>query len=161
MGVDLGAVGRGVVASLDGLRTTYHQLWEWTHTLVTVGPSVTHGPTILAVLAIVVYGAVSVQHASTEPEALHWLQRLLVFAVFVAGAVMVVAANYVYWTEPFSDQVGGVQPRYFMPLVALVPVAVGPLPFKWARASNARFPIAALLVPVLVAFCVILTFRMY
>jgi hypothetical protein len=40
-------------------------------------------------------------------------------------------------------------------------VAVGPLPFRGARAADARFPIAALLAPVLVVFCVMATFRMY
>ena len=49
------------------------------------------------------------------------------------GNVLVAAANYIYWTEPGQSQIGGIQPRYFMPLVALVPVAIGALPCAPAR----------------------------
>jgi len=48
-----------------------------------------------------------------------------------------------------------------MPLVVLVPVAIGALPFRWADTARARFPVPVLLVPTLLVFCVILTFRMY
>jgi hypothetical protein len=86
---------------------------------------------------------------------------VLILLVFAAGVVLVAAANYVYWTEPGASQIGGIQSRYLTPLLVLLPVAVGPLPFRWARAGDARFPIAALLAPVLVVFCVMATFRMY
>ncbi len=146
----------------DLLRSGYHQVWDWVHTQVTVGPSVTHGPAILAVVALVVYAASSLQRDRREaPDPLDWLQRALVVVVLLAGIVLVAAANYVYWTEPGSSQIRGIQPRYFMPLVALVPVAIGSLPFRWARADRATVPIGVLLAPVLVAFCVFVTFRMY
>ena len=146
----------------DLVRSVYHQIWDWVHTLVTVGRSVTNGPAILAVLTLVVYAAVSLQRDRTEaPDPLGWLQRGLVVLVLLAGVVLVAAANYLYWTEPGSSQIGGIQPRYFMPLVALVPVAIGGLPFRWARADRATVPLAVLLVPVLVVFCAIVTFRMY
>ena len=48
-----------------------------------------------------------------------------------------------------------------MPLVVLIPVAIGALPWRWADTGRARFPIPVLLVPALVVFCTILTFRMY
>ena len=92
---------------------------------------------------------------------LHWLQRVLIVLVLAVGVVLVAAANYVYWTEPGSSQVEGIQSRYLVPLLVLIPVAVGSLPFRWARAGEARLPIAVLLVPVLAVFCVIATFRMY
>jgi uncharacterized membrane protein len=146
----------------DLLRSGYHQIWAWVHTLVTVGPSVTHGPAILAVLALLAYAATALQRDRAEaPTPLHWLQRLLIVLILLVGVVLVAAANYVYWTEPGSSQIGGIQPRYFMPLVVLVPVAIGSLPFRWARAADSRVPIAVILAPVLTVFCVIVSFRMY
>jgi hypothetical protein len=48
-----------------------------------------------------------------------------------------------------------------MPLVVLVPVAVGALPFRWANTDRARFPIPSLLAPAVAVFCVVVTYRMY
>jgi uncharacterized membrane protein len=146
----------------DLARTAYHQAWNWLHSLVTVGPSVTRGPAILAVIALVIYGVASLQRARQEaPDPLGWLQRTLIVLVLLAGVVLVAAANYIYWTEPGQSQVGGIQARYFMPLVVLVPVAIGSLPFRWANTDRARFPIPSLLAPVLAVFCTIVTFHMY
>jgi uncharacterized membrane protein len=146
----------------DLVRTIYHQLWFWVQTQISVGGSVTHGPAILAVLAVLIYAACSLLRDSREAETpLHWLQRMLILLVFLAGFVLVAAANYVYWTEPGTSQIGGIQSRYFTPLLVLIPVAVGPLPFRWARTRDTRFPVAALLAPVLVVFCVMATYRMY
>jgi hypothetical protein len=146
----------------DLARTIVHQLWSWTHTLVTVGPSVTAGPAILAVAGLLVYGITALQrHSREEPESLDRWQRGLLVLVFLAGSLLIAIANYLYWTEPHSSQVGGIQPRYFMPLVVLIPVAIGALPWRWADTGRARFPIPVLLVPALVVFCTILTFRMY
>lgn len=147
---------------IDLVRTVGHDLWYWVHTLVTVGPSVTHGPAVVAVLAVLVYAVSSVQRARPEAaDPLAWLQRGLVGLVFVAGFVLVAAANYVYWTEPGMSRIGGIQPRYLMPLVVLVPVAVGALPFRWANTDRARFPIPSLLAPAVAVFCVVVTYRMY
>jgi hypothetical protein len=146
----------------DLMRTAYHQIWPWLHTQITVGPSVTRGPAILAVLALLAYAATSLLRDRTEAvESLHWLQRVLLVLVLGAGVVLVAVANYLYWTEPGSSQVGGIQPRYLTPLIVLVPVAIGSLPFRWARAGEARFPVATLLAPTLAVFCVVTTFRMY
>jgi uncharacterized membrane protein len=81
--------------------------------------------------------------------------------VFLAGSLLIAVANYLYWTEPNSSQVGGIQPRYFMPLLVLLPVAIGSLPWKWADTGKARVPVSVLLVPSVIVFCTILTFRMY
>jgi uncharacterized membrane protein len=146
----------------DLARAVYHQFWYWSHTQVTVGPSVTSGAAILAVLGLAIYGVTSLlRHRSEAPIPLDWLQRALVAIVFLAGSVLIAVANYLYWTEPNSSQVGGIQPRYFMPLLVLIPVAIGSLPFRWANTEKARIPVPVLLVPTLLVFCVILTFRMY
>jgi len=143
-------------------RTIVHQLWYWAHTQVTVGPSVTAGPAFLAVLGLAVYGVTALLRHRTEPAApLDWLQRGLIVVVFLAGSLLIAVANFLYWTEPNSSQVGGIQPRYFMPLLVLIPVAIGPLRFRWMDMGKARFPVPVLLVPTLIVFCVILTFRMY
>jgi hypothetical protein len=147
---------------IDLARTIADQLWHWVHTLVTVGESVTAGPAILAVLGLLVYGATSLLRHRTEAAiALDWWQRGLVLVVFLTGCLLIAIPNFLYWTEPGSSEVMGIQPRYFMPLVVLVPVAIGSLPFRWADTARTRFPIPVLLVPTLLVFCVILTFRMY
>jgi hypothetical protein len=89
------------------------------------------------------------------------LQRALVVIVLLAGFVLIALANYLYWTNPGASQVNGIQPRYFVPLLVLIPVAIGTLPYRWADTGRARFPIPVLLVPTLLVFCVILTTRMY
>jgi uncharacterized membrane protein len=146
----------------DLVRAVYHQLWYWSHTQVSVGPSVTHGAAILAVLGLAVYAVTSLlRHRTEAPVPLDWLQRALVVIVFLAGSLLIAVANYLYWTEPNASQVGGIQPRYFMPLLVLIPVAIGSLPFRWANTDKARVPVPVLLVPTLLVFCVVLTFRMY
>jgi len=147
---------------VDLVRTGYHQLWHWVHQPFTVGPSVTSGPALLAVLCVVIYAVSSLQRARAEaPESLGWLQRGLILLAFLAGVVLIGAANYIYWTPPGLDRVEGIQPRYFMPLLVLLPVAVGALPWRWADTERARVPIPVLLAPTLVVFCAIVTFRMY
>ncbi len=146
----------------DLARAVVHQLWDWTHTLVTVGVSVTAGPAILAVIGLLVYGVTALLRDRTEaPIPLDWWHRALVLVVFCTGCLLIAIPNYLYWTEPGSSQVQGIQPRYFMPLVVLVPVAIGALPFRWADTARSRFPVPVLLVPTLLVFCVILTYRMY
>jgi hypothetical protein len=146
----------------DLARTIFHQFWFWTHTQVTVGPSSTSGPAILAVIGLAVYGVTSLLRDRTEaPIPLDWLQRALVVIVFLAGSLLTAVGLYLYWTEPNSSQVGGIQPRYFTPLLVLLPVAIGSLPWKWADTGRARFAVPVLLVPSVIVFCTILTFRMY
>jgi uncharacterized membrane protein len=148
--------------AIDLVRTIPHDFWYWAHTQVTVGPSVTHGPAILALVGLAVYAATSLlRHAREASLELEWWHRALVVLVFLAGSVLIAGANYLYWTEPNSSRVGGIQPRYFMPLLVLIPVAIGSLKFRWADTGKARFPIPVLLVPTLLVFCVILTYRMY
>jgi uncharacterized membrane protein len=147
---------------VDLLRTGYHEVWHWVHQPFTVGSSVTHGPAILAVLGLVIYAVSSLQRARAESTApLGWLQRTLILLAFVIGVVLIGAANYVYWTPPGLARVEGIQPRYFVPLLVLLPVAIGSLPWKWADTARARVPIPVLLAPTLAVFCAIVTFRMY
>jgi hypothetical protein len=147
---------------VDLVRTGYHELWHWVTQPFTVGSSVTAGPGILAVLCVAIYVVSSVQRARREaPAPLGWLQRALILLAFIVGVVLIGAANYIYWTPPGLDRVEGIQPRYFMPLLVLLPVAVGSLPWKWADTARARVPIPLLLAPTLVVFCAIVTFRMY
>jgi hypothetical protein len=67
----------------------------------------------------------------------------------------------VYWTTPGSDTVNGVQARYFVPLLALLPVVVGTPPVRLLGPSRARIPLAVLLVPFFVVFAASVTFRMH
>jgi uncharacterized membrane protein len=146
----------------DTVRTVFDQTLGWLKSLVDVGPSVTHWSWALATVIVAIYAAVSIQRHRTEPDAaLHWQQRVLIVLVLLVGLVGVIAANYVYWTTPGLDEVGGVQPRYLVPLLALIPVAIGPLHARWARAATARMPAAVLLVPVLLIFLVSVTYRMH
>ncbi len=146
----------------DLARTVVHQTWSFVHTQVTVGTSITRGPAVLAVVALLIYGATSLQRNRVEaPEPLDWLQRALVGIVFLSGCVLIAVANYLYWTAPHQSQVNGIQPRYLTPLVVLVPIAVGALPFRWADTARARLPVPVLLVPTVALFCTIVTFRMY
>jgi hypothetical protein len=146
----------------DLARTAFHQGWEWTHTFVSVGPSVTAGPALLAVLALLIYGATSLQRDRAEAQpGLDWWQRGLVLLLLLAGVVLVAGAQYVSWTPPGRSRIELVQARFFMPLLVLVPVAIGPLPVRWLGAAKAKLPVAALLTPVLVVFCVLVAFRMY
>jgi hypothetical protein len=146
----------------DLAHSVWHQTWAWAHTLVTVGTSITAGPAILAVAGLLVYGVTSLlRHRTEAPIPLDWWQRGLTIVVFLTGCLLIAIPNYLYWTEPGASQVMGIQPRYFMPLVVLLPVGIGSLSFRWADTARAKFPIPVLLVPTLLVFCVILTFRMY
>lgn len=56
---------------------------------------------------------------------------------------------------------GGIQPRYLVPLLPLIPVAIGARRARWANAATSRFPVGVLLAPALLAFVVSVTYRMY
>ena len=81
--------------------------------------------------------------------------------VFVIGCLLVLGAQYVYWSVPGADVIGGMQARFFVPLLVLVPIAIGPRRRDWASPATARVPVGALLVPLYVALLVSITFRMY
>ena len=114
----------------DTVRTVVNQSLGWFKTLVDVGPSVTHWPWALAVI-VAVYAVVSIQRTARARHQPPVASPALI--VLVSGrAGGVIAANYIYWTTPGLDEVGGVQPRYLVPLMALVPVAIG-APWGWTR----------------------------
>ncbi len=143
------------------VRTVADGAWDWTKQLFTMGPSVAVWPTVAVVASLLVMAAVSVQRARREPDGLAWSQRLVVAVVFVVGALLVLGAQYVYWSKPGADVVGGIQARFFVPLLVLLPIALGPAPWRWARAATARVPVALAVVPVYVALAVTIAFRMY
>ncbi len=58
--------------------------------------------------------------AAAEPSRRIWLSLLISLAA--AGAVFFAA--YLTWTAPQSDHVEGIQGRYFIPLAAILPLAV-------------------------------------
>jgi hypothetical protein len=147
--------------AMDALRTVPDQMWYWVKGLMGVGPSVTNWPAVAIVVAAVLFVAVALQHDRSEPSPLSVAQRGLVLVLFVVGVALVFAANYVYWTTPGSDTINGVQARYFVPLLVLLPVVVGTPPIRLLGARTARLPVAVWLAPFFVVFVTSVTFRMY
>ncbi len=143
------------------LRTVVDDSWQWAKQLVTTGPSVAVWPTVAVVAVLVVLSAASVQRSRQEPDGLAWSQRLVLAIVFVAGSLLVLGAQYVYWSAPGDDVVGGMRARFFVPLLVLLPILVGPAPWRWARAATARVPVALAVVPIYVAFAITIAYRMY
>ena len=143
-------------------RSVSDEWWHWAKTLITVGGSVSVWPTVAALVSLLLLGAVSLQRAHREPDQrLAWSQTVIVLIVFAIGALLVFGAQYVYWSTPGDNVVEGMQARFFIPLLVLIPVAVGPVPWRWARSATTRVPIALGLVPVYLALAVTIAFRMY
>ena len=142
-------------------RTVWDGAWHWAKQLITLGPSVSVWPTVAVLVALVLLGAVSVQRAQREPPGLDPSQRLLVLGVFVIGALLVLGAQYLYWSAAGADEIGGMQARFFVPLLALLPIAAGPVPWRWASSWTAQIPMALTLVPLYVALAVTIAFRTY
>ena len=128
---------------------------------MTLGPSVAVWPAIAVAAALVLLSLVSVQRTACEPAGLDVWQRTLLVLVFVVGCLLVLGAQYVYWSAPGADVVGGMQARFFVPLLVLVPVAVGPRRGRRFAAENFRLPLAVLVVPVYAALVITIAFRMY
>jgi Predicted membrane protein (DUF2142) len=144
----------------DALRTVPDQFWEWTKGLFGVGPSVTDWPGIVIGVALAIFVVVALQHDGHEPRPLRWFERGLVLVLFVIGMALVFAANYVYWTTPGNDEISGIQARYFVPLLVLIPLMVGTPRARWLGAREARIPLSLLLVPFFVVFAVSVTAQM-
>ncbi len=147
--------------AVDAVRTVWHETGPWLDGFWGVGPSVTDWPWVVIAVGVVVYLAVALQRDRSEPPALDGWQRAFVVVVLVAGVALVLAAQYIYWTTPGNDVITGVQARHFQPLVVLVPVAVGTVDVRALRARDATFPVATLLAPFLLAFCITIAFRMH
>jgi hypothetical protein len=143
------------------VRTVGQDVWDWAKDLVTLGPSVAVWPAIGVVVVLAILALVSLQRAPAEPSGLAILQRVLLVVVFVIGCLLVLGAQYVYWSAPGADHVGGMQARFFVPLLVLVPITIGPRRGGWAAAATTRMPLAWLVVPAYLAFLVTVTFRMY
>ena len=118
------------------VRTVGEELWNWGKGIVTLGPSVAVWPTVAVAAFLVVLALVAVQRSEREPGGLDVWQRLLLVLVFVVGCLLVLGAQYVYWSAPGADVVGGMQARFFVPLLVLVPVVVGPRRGRWAAPAT-------------------------
>ena len=105
----------------DAARTTRDEAWNWLEGLWSVGISVTHWPVVVVVIGIVIYAAVSLQRAPGEPSPLHWLQRTAGRGRVPRRRALVLGAQYVTWSTPGDDVIGGVQGRFFVPLLVLRP----------------------------------------
>ena len=146
----------------DSVRTVPEEAWNWVDGLWSVGMSVTNWPAVVPAVAAVLYLLVSLQRDRDEPaRGLNLWQRGLVVLVLLAGFLLVLGANYVYWTTPGNDVITGVQARYLEPLLVLIPVAIGGINVRWLRSRDTPFPLAVLLVPFLALFCVVLALRMH
>jgi hypothetical protein len=144
----------------DSVRTVWHETGTWLRGVWGVGPSNTHLPFVVILVGVVLYLFVSVQRERSEPIGLHWQQRLLVAVTFLVGFGFLLVASYVYWTTPGNDVITGVQARYFLPLLVLIPVAIGGVDRRWLRARDSVVPLAVALVPFVVLFCAAVAFRM-
>jgi uncharacterized membrane protein len=113
------------------------------------------------VVAVVLFALVSIQHDRNEAAPFDWLQRGLLLVVFVIGMTLVFAAIWIYWTTPGDDVITGLQARYFLPLLVLIPLMVGTPRVRWLGAREAPFPLALLLVPFFVIFAVSVTQQMH
>ena len=71
-------------------------------------------------------------------------RRVLLLVLLVLVVLLTLGAQYVYWSAPGADRVGGMQARFFLPGLVLLPLAVGPIRARWADADRAtRAPLAA------------------
>jgi len=143
------------------VHTVSSQLFDWVKGTITLGPSVAVWPAVGVVAALVLLALVSVQRAEREPRALDSSQRMLCALVAAVGSLMLLGAQYVYWSAPGDDTIGGMQARFFVPLLVLVPIALGPRRGRWANPRTATWPLVALLVPLYAVLLVTITFRMY
>ena len=126
----------------DSIRTVPDDFWYWMKGLFGVGPSVTDWPGIVTGIAIVIFAVIAIQHDRDEPRSFRLIERGLVLLTFLLGVALVFAANYVYWTTPGDNTVNGVQARYFVPLLVLIPVMVGtPRAAGWGR-GRPDYPLA-------------------
>jgi uncharacterized membrane protein len=140
--------------------TTFDSAWEWVRTYTAVGPSVTHWPSVVGVVAALVLLLVAFQ-SRREPARLVVRQRLLLLVLLVLVVLLTLGAQYVYWSAPGAARVGGMQARFFLPGLVLLPLAVGPIRARWADSDAATLPLSLLLVPVLAVFCASLVLRMH
>jgi uncharacterized membrane protein len=135
--------------------------WEWIRTYTAVGGSVTDWPAIVGVAGSLLLLLVALQSSREARSRLGLRSRGLLLVILVVVVVLTLAAQYVYWSAPGDTRVGGMQARFFLPALVLLPLAVGPIRARWADSREAAVPLALLLVPVLVLFCASLTVQMH
>jgi uncharacterized membrane protein len=142
-------------------RTVIHQIDDWIRGLLNVGDRVVDlWPLGLLLVVGVVFMLVSLQAERDESPAFDRAQRILIAVTFVLGFILIAVAQYIYYTGPNDDQLGGFAARYFVPILILLPLSVGTLRWTWARAREAVVPIAVVYAPFYVAFLVAVGDRM-
>ena len=120
------------------VHTVVDDSWHWAKQLFTMGPSVAVWPTVAVIVSLLVWVAVSLQRTTGEERGSAPSQRVLLVLVFVVGALLLLGAQYLYWSEPGADLVGGMQARFFVPLLVLLPLAVGPAVAVGVLADGSR-----------------------
>jgi uncharacterized membrane protein len=140
--------------------TVADSAWEWLRTYTAVGLSVTDWPLAVGVGASLVLLLLALQSFREPTSRLRVAPRLLLLGLLLAVIVITLGAQYVFWSAPGADRVGGMQARFFLPGLVLLPLALGPIRARWAESRDAVFPLALLAIPVLVLFCASLTTRM-
>lgn len=88
-------------------------------------------PLIVAALFLLSLGSVIL--ADSTSEQVHRRQRIIFILLFVAGYVATIASLYISYTPVGSDQVFGVQGRYFIPLA--LPLFLILASFSWGKKS--------------------------
>ena len=107
-------------------RTVGEDLWDWGKGLITLGPSVrgaaTWSPSWSCLRGVGArLGAARCPRAAAGSIPCNAAPLVI---VFVVGCLLVLGAQYVYWSVPGADVVGGMQARFFVPLLVLVPIVV-------------------------------------
>ncbi len=142
------------------LHSFVHYPGDWVRGWLNVGDRVVDIWPLLLLLLIGVGVVVIALQADDEPAPFHWTQRALIAVTFVLGVGLVLGANYVYYTGPHDEDIGGLAARYFVPLLVLVPLVIGVLPWAWARARRTLVPLALGYVPFYAVFLVAVADRM-
>ncbi len=143
------------------ITTTADSTWEWVRTFTSVGGSVTNWPSVVGVVGSLVLLLVALQSFREPPARLRLASRGLFLVILGLVVLISLGALYVQYSVPGASRVEGMQARFFLPGLVLLPLAVGPIRARWADSRAAALPLALLLVPVLVLFCASLTLRMH
>ena len=105
----------------DAAARSWDETWDWLEGLASVGTRVTHWPVVVVGdRDRDLRGWCRCSTTAASRRSLHWSQRGLVVVVFLRGVALVLGASYVYWNDAGRRQIGGVQARYFVPLLVLV-----------------------------------------
>lgn len=108
------------------LRTTKETAGLWLRDLIGTNPRYVEWWRGAQLLALGAFIAVAIAPGGHDDRPLRVRQRALLVGIFLVGSLIVFAAYWVYWTAPSAEIIGGVQIRYFLPLVVVLAVGVMP-----------------------------------